>query len=864
MTDLFEYTSDSVTKAFKKIRKSHDEGVSGRDTSLKLTQLANSAILSTAKSLKLKGIVLCAIGGFGRCQLSPYSDIDLLTIYIEVSKKGKESVSKLVRTLWDLGFTVSHNFVNIKELKEKALSDLHFFSSLLDLRIIQSETNILNTLNNILLSEIFPPRFKTFPFLKLKEIHFRHNKFGLSSRMLEPNIKESAGGLRDVHSLIWLYLTSDMLHPIDDVSLYPRHDEILKSLSARHGWHSALTKRLLDATDLMLRVRHEIHYLKKSNTNYLTFDIRDEVAKNLAVSNEDIQSFLRNYYRSSRNISRALRLSEEYLNDSSSSILSQNEKHKEVFTNIFSDGNRLYLTNYDSILLDNNMEKIMKLFRYSKISDLRLSSGLLFKIEHQIIGQKYSSKDKQKSADIFFSLFSDVSNLASILRQLFESGIIQILIPDLDDIYCYAPKSKYHYYTTDEHTMRALEVLEDLADLEGIGELNELMRNIGNKNELLLAVLFHDMAKPWEKIDSQHVVEGAKKTETILLKMNFKGDVKLVKTLILNHLVMEHVSFRRDLMLPETIEKFVDLISNKTLLDRLYLLTYADLYAVNPNVWSEWKKSLLSQLYRKAVDYYNGYQPTDAQKVDELLIEELEKVFKVDKIRKLLKMLPTSYQRDFDSRQIINHIKMAGKVKKDSLCLQSKNYYNFSEITVVTDDRPFLLSDICGVFAVNDVSVFEAKIYTRTDGIIIDNFRVISSEDGGPLESELIVKLEDEMTKVLKKQISTDDLFKNHIKRWKWKTTKKEKVPIFVEFEETKKYSIIDITGSDKPGLLYSITKALSKMGLIIYSAKISTKVDGLIDSFYLLDEKGNKIGVNVSEQQFKEAIINEVEKDNL
>jgi len=864
MTDLFEYTSDFVTKAFKKIRKSHDEGVSGRDTSLKLTQLANSAILSVAKSLELKGIALCAIGGFGRCQLSPYSDIDLLTIYIEVSKKEKESISKLVRTLWDLGFTVSHKFVNVKELKDKAVSDLHFFSSLLDLRIIQSETIIVNTLKNILQNEIFPPRFKTFPFLKLKEIHFRHNKFGLSSRMLEPNIKESAGGLRDVHSLIWLYLSSDMLHPLDDVSLYPRHDEIVKTLSIKHGWHNALTKRLLEATDLMLRVRHEIHYLNKSNKNYLTFDIRDEVAKNLAISNEDIQSFLRNYYRASRNISRALRLSEEYLNDSSSSMLSHKEQHKEVFTNIFSDGNRLYLTNYDSVLLDNTMEKIMKLFRYSKINDLRLSSGLLFKIEHQIIGQKFSSKDKQKSADIFFSMFSDVTNLASILRQLFESGIIQILIPDLDDIYCYAPKSKYHYYTTDEHTMRALEVLEDLADVDGIGELNKLIRNIGNKSELLLAVLFHDMAKPWEKIESQHVVEGAKKTETILLKMKFKGDVKLVKTLILNHLVMEHVSFRRDLMLPETIEKFAELISNKSLLDRLYLLTYADLYAVNPNVWSEWKKSLLSQLYRKAVDYYNGYKPTDAQEIDELLIEELEKVYKVDKIRKLLKMLPTSYQRDFDSRQIINHIKMAGRVKKDSLCLQSKSYYNFSEITVVTDDRPFLLSDICGVFAVNDVSVFEAKIYTRTDGIIIDNFRVISSEDGGPLENDLIVKLEYEMTKVLKKQISTDELFKNHIKRWKWKITKKEKIPIFVEFEETKKYSIIDITGSDKPGLLYSITKALSKMGLIIYSAKISTKVDGLIDSFYLLDEKGDKIGVNVSEQQFKEAIINEVEKDNL
>lgn len=861
MTKLSEYTSDSVKKAFKEIRKSHDEGDFGRNTSLKLTQLANSVILSFAKSLGINKVALCAVGGFGRCQLSPYSDIDLLTIYMEESETEKELIAKLVRELWDLGFTVSHNFINIEEIKDKAHSDLHFFSSILDLRIIQSENDILTNLKTILENEIFPSRFKTFQFLKLKEIHTRHKKFGLSSRMLEPNIKESAGGLRDIHSLIWLNLTSDILHPLDNILLFPRHDEILKNLSAKHGWHDALTERLLQATDLMLRVRHEIHYLKKSSNNYFTFDIRDDVAKNLAISNEDIQTFLRNYYRASRNISRALRLSEEYINDPSSSTPSQKSKHREVFPNIFSDGNRLYLANYDSILLENKLENILKLFRYSKINDLRLSSSLLFKIEHQIIGQNYTSNDKQKSAEVFFSMFSDVSNLASILRQLFESGLIQLLIPELDDIYCYAPKSKYHYYTTDEHTMRALEVLEDLSDMEGFGELNDLMRNIGNMEELLLAVLFHDMAKPWEKVEAQHVIEGANKTETILQMMKFKGDVELVKTLIQNHLLMEHISFRRDLMLPETIEKFVDLIDNKSLLDRLYLLTYADLYAVNPNVWSEWKKSLLSQVYRKAVDYLSGYHLTDIQDIYEELIEELGKVYKVDKVRKLLKMLPTSYQRDFDSRQIINHIKMAGKIKKDLVCLDSKSYYNFSEITVVTEDRPFLLSDICGVFAVNEVSVFEAKIYTREDGIVIDNFLVVSSEDGGPLENALIVKLEREMTKVLTNQISTDELFKNHIKRWKWKKTETERIPIYVEFEETKKYSIIDITGSDKPGLLYSITKALSNMGLVIYSAKISTKVDGLIDSFYLLDAKGNKIGVDLSEEVFREAFISEMEK---
>ncbi len=149
MTKLSEYTSDSVIKSFKEIRKSHDEGEFGRNTSLKLTQLANSAILSIAKSLGINKVALCAVGGFGRCQLSPYSDIDLVTIYMEESNTEKELIAKLVRELWDLGFTVSHNFINIKEIKDKAHSDLHFFSSILDLRIIHSENDVLANLKNI-------------------------------------------------------------------------------------------------------------------------------------------------------------------------------------------------------------------------------------------------------------------------------------------------------------------------------------------------------------------------------------------------------------------------------------------------------------------------------------------------------------------------------------------------------------------------------------------------------------------------------------------------------------------------------------------------------------------------------------------
>ncbi len=861
MKNSNKYTLEMVNAGRDKIKAKHDDGKDGRDTSISLTKLADSCVKSILCELEVTHVVIGAMGGYGRCQLSPHSDLDLITIYDKKSDNNEKKISEMVRSLWDLGWSVSHSYLAIDDLKVKSETDLDFLSSLLDYRTIHTDQLLGKKLNFSIYTEIFPLALERLFDAKLEETKRRHEQFGLTSRMLEPNIKESAGGLRDVHSLIWINMNLKMLIPNEDSEVYSRVDAYLKSVAEKESWHSGLTERLIEANDLILRIRHEIHYLKDGNNDFLTFDIRDKVASNLIKkeSGQTVELFLRNYYKAVRNISKALKHSEEVLVDSIKTLSRAANKPIDVRSGIKSDGNRLYLDPETGGKFDYGLTNVIELFLYSKENNCRISSALLYQIDKHYLEYKPTAAGKIEFGKLFFKLFNNSKNLALTLRQLFEAGILKSLIPELDEIYCHAPKSRYHYYTTDEHTMKALEVLEKLDDSEGIGELQLVMQSVKSKSELLVSLLFHDISKPGETIEGQHVIEGAEVTRHILQNLGYGGDIELIERLILNHLAMEQTAFRRDISLIETVEKFCMKVKDKQTLDCLYLLTYADLYAVNPTVWSEWKRSLLSNLYKKSSDFLNGYYKNDLNLENTDLLDDLKTLHGIEKVKSTLAMLPFSYQHEFDSRQIGEHISIAEKIISEIVSVNCKSLYNYSEATIITADREYLLSDICAVFAVNNVSIFGAKIYTRTDGIVIDNFHVVSSKEKKPLSQETINDLNDDLLKVLKNEIEIENLFERHNRRWKWKFKDGSEIPIRVEFDESKDFSIIDITGSDYLGLLHLITRALSKCKIAIYSAKISTKEDGLIDSFYVLDSLKKKIGVNITEEEVRNSIYEQV-----
>jgi len=239
------YTPEIVSVNRDKIKQKHRKGSDGRDTSIRLTNLADSCLNSILSKLQLTGVVIAAVGGYGRCQLSPYSDLDLITVYDENEESNESKVSEMVRSLWDLGWSVSHTYLTLEEMKSNSITNLDFLSSLLDLRMIHSDKIFGARLNKSLSEDILPTGLENLFNAKLEETKRRHDRFGTTSRMLEPNIKESAGGLRDIHSLIWINMNLKLLLPFDDKNVYSRVDNYLNLISERENWQAKLTTKHL-------------------------------------------------------------------------------------------------------------------------------------------------------------------------------------------------------------------------------------------------------------------------------------------------------------------------------------------------------------------------------------------------------------------------------------------------------------------------------------------------------------------------------------------------------------------------------------------------------------------------------------------
>ena len=444
---------------------------------------------------------------------------------------------------------------------------------------------------------------------------------------------------------------------------------------------------------------------------------------------------------------------------------------------------------------------------------------------------------------------------------MLETSLLQLIIPEFEALYCFAPKSRYHFYTTDEHTLLAIGRIERLATGRGVDALHRTISRMPNMENLLLALLLHDIAKPAETKEAEHVEQGALIAENVLSGLGFSGDIRRVSGLVKQHLILEQYAFRRDSTRRETIESFCEIIGSRDFLDELYLLTYADLAAVRAGVWSEWKQALLTEFYLKSVDLLDGRTGEPEIKKEPVVDPELYALAGKKRVEQHLGGLPGRYGLEFDSREIATHIDMGERIKDRKASLTCSNLITFSELTIVTSDREFLLSDICGIFSVNNVSIFEARIFTHEKGLVIDSFRVVDNERQGPLGSHVAEDIESDLRKVLAGEATLPDMLEKHSRRWKWKSGGEAVIPLDIKFEESEHHSIIDITGPDKIGLLYVVTRAISSLGLMIHSAKIATKVDGLIDSFYVTDAENRKIGVTIQKEEVESKIKESVDR---
>jgi [protein-PII] uridylyltransferase len=467
----------------------------------------------------------------------------------------------------------------------------------------------------------------------------------------------------------------------------------------------------------------------------------------------------------------------------------------------------------------------------------------------------------------YFRRILRTHRVAETLHEMNDADVLPRYIPEFGALVAFFQHNVYHYYTADEHTLIAIANAENLREKQGI--LREVFRNLPRKDILYAAILLHDIAKPRGVAD--HEITGVSMSATIMNRLGMPDAAPDVGFLVRHHLAMEQTAFRRNVHDPDTLREFASRFERPELLDYLYVLTYADLSALNASVWTEWKAAMLQELYQRTAEvlrrkltgveideFHRGITDEAAENV----VEFLSRSIPPERVRRHIAGVgDASYVALFSEEEIEQHILKGGNSEPVSALFARAGGH--TEITVIARDAPFALSKFCAVLSVNDADIFDANVFTRDDGLIIDRFRVTDSGTKQGLEQRRCEKIAGDLRLVMEGALDIENLFREHDKKWKRrpKLPTNPSVTTDVRFEENPRYTIIDVYAPDSVGFLYRLTETMSELGLDIRFAKIATRVDGIVDAFYTLDRSGKQITDPATRERIRERILSTIQR---
>jgi [protein-PII] uridylyltransferase len=834
-----------IKKGFLKDREILFADYNGKSDAFEFSKNYSVLIEDTIRIIladKKFSFALASAGSFSRRELSPYSDIDLMIISESIEKDAAD-IKEVITNLWDGGIEASHTVREISDIQKYLSTDLHAFTQFFETRFINGNAVLYNRWDTALLDSIDHNSKKLLITNFVEDVRQRHEKYGDSPKMLEPNVKMSAGGLRDFQSIEWMMMISNKQllnsqHELTQAEIFINHLKKNKLTTA------AECKRLLESYKLVLSIRHLLHITTKSKTDRFEFSGQTKLAPMFGYEETDLMSFMKNYFAAANIIFRV-----------SHSII---KKFKVEFVNPVPDSfsydldEDFYIKNKVIFLKKKEqltLSDIFRVFYYRAYHNAGFDDHLRTIIIDATENAEENNWSQPDSSVFFREILKFPRNVGATLSIMNELGVLGAFLPEFGDLNGYMQHGVYHCYTADEHTLIAIKNLEKLYN--GNSLFGKLYNSIKDKEILNLALLLHDIAKP---IDiSGHEIIGAEMASSIMIRLGYdENEIDKVCFLVKNHLMMEQVAFRRNLNDAETLNNFTSKFNSLEELDLLYLLTYADLSAVNSAVWTSWKSELLSELYKKSKamlqDKISGEEllystiysaPKDISKYSDKITENhVQEHF--DSLHDDL-----GYANHFSDEEIALHVEEIEK--GDSVSVLYKDLNDFTNVTIITKDFPSLLSKLCGVLAINDANIHSAKIFTRKDGIVIDTFLVTDFRTHKRIDESKHSKISEDFHSVINGFMQLHHEVAKLKSRW-WRIENKffkRAGQIKITFEKHDRYTIIDVHSPDRLGFLYHVTNKMNELGLIIYFARISTKGDDIVDSFYVLDRNGHKVSQN-------------------
>lgn len=782
-----------------------------------------------AKLRRMPAVI--ALGGFGRRELSPRSDVDLLFLWDK--KPGPAGVAfagYLVRMLWDSGLELGHSVRTLAELRKALERDTDLKTAFLDARWLCGDESLRSELPAIK-AEIRGAEGGALLEAKIEETRRRWAKHGGSYHLIEPNVKESPGGLRDYQMIWWVGMVlpwDGTLEGLYRLAIIDRHE--IGDIRA--------------SFDFLLRARNELHFLMGTNWNVLTLDLQRSVAKGLGYKDAGgllaVERFMRDYYSRTRTIYSLLeRFLDETRGEGNLRII-EGSLYRRVGTRGLG---QLDLRMTRSRLASDPLFA----FREQLVAGKRLGPQTERNLRNAFRRPRLGAAASARMREQFIEILEMPGKKAPVLRSMHELGALKSLFPPFDKLTCLKKYDLYHQYTADEHSLQAVANLDELADHEG-GLLPRIFDEVAEKTELYLAAILHDIGKPSAR---GHARSGARMAEQMLRAFPISPRSRaLVAFLVREHLLLSHFSQRRDMEDRDTGLQFVKAVKSHANLKLLYLLTYADLKATGPSVWTGWKENLLEDLYFKASRMLAGASVSGAS-YRTILDKKHAKLFdlcRTDDERAAMEVhlasLPERYAMVVSPAQVRAHIAMAARLRGRSVVVEIRRLPHSIELTACTRDRPFRLSQLCGVLTINDLNILGALAFTRADGVVIDLFHCVGVDGRLALSREAAQKLERDFNAILGGQVDLEKAFAAHAEKWKWRAAKGVPVSTVVEFENELSHesTIVDLTARDKPGLLYRVTRIFSEEGLDIQSAQISTRGELAADSFYVRTAQGRKL----------------------
>ncbi|MFT6226945.1 MAG: [protein-PII] uridylyltransferase [Paracoccaceae bacterium] len=792
-------------------------------------------------------IAVIAVGGYGRFEMAPFSDVDLLFLTPWKATGWVETlVENILYMLWDLRLKVGHSVRTVDDCLRLGRDDITIRTALLEHRFISGARPLAEELDARLWGELFSRTGPEFVEAKLEERAQRHKRHGGSRYLLEPNVKESKGGLRDLQTLYW-------------IAKYLYHAASPKDLVAKGVFSEHEVQIFSEAESFLWTVRCHLHLNSGRANDQLTFDQQVDVARRLGFEDEGgqrgVERFMQTYFSHARNVGDLTRI---FL----AALEAQHVKKRpklsgllRAFTAagargaagpfVMRDGrldipDEAVLTG-DPINVLRVLEQGLKTGALIHPNALRMIAANLHLIDDKMREDPAANK-------LFVDLLVNSKDPERALRRMLETGVLGRFIPDFGRIVAMMQFNMYHHYTVDEHTIMAIRTLHriETGALKADLPLSSLIMTEGvDRTVLYVALLLHDIGKG---LPEDHSEVGAQVAEALCPRLGLDaGSTATVAWLVRHHLLMSDVAQKRDISDPSTVRAFADVVRTPSRLRLLLVLTACDIMAVGPGVWNNWKAQLLRQLYNDTKDELTGGSETRSRKerateAMQALRERMQDWPAEELEAEIARHYPPYWLGlDTDAHEqfaILGRPRAEDRVESD---ITQDHARGVSRACFVMADHPGIFSRMAGALALAGANVVDARTFTTSDGFAVSAFWIQSAE-GTPYDRSQL----DRLRRTVKRTLSGDLVARDALKP-KRKVKKREskfRVPTRVTFDNASSeiYTVVEVDTRDRIGLLYDLTRALSSCNIAIASALIATYGEQAVDVFYIKDLFGLKV----------------------